>query len=129
MRVRANSRWLIWFLLGLGSQLQIIASLSMTELALFIMAPVLLFSELPYMRRNGIMPLFWFAVWMVIGCIVSSLYNHSPFPKVLRGLAATTLLPCTVVVMHSMLRKDMKGKGNSLRTKILDVTIGEKCDN
>ena len=111
MRVRANSRWLIWFLLGLGSQLQIVASLSMTELAIFVMAPVLLFSELPYMRRNGIMPLFWFAVWMVIGCIVSSLYNHSPFPKVLRGLAATTLLPCTVVVMHSMLRKDMKGYG------------------
>lgn len=111
MSVRANRRWLIWFLLGLGSQLQIVASLSMTELAIFIMAPALLFSELPYMRRNGVMPLFWFAVWVVIGCIVSSLYNHTPFPKVLRGLAATTLLPCSVVVMHSMLRKDMRGYG------------------
>lgn len=111
MRARANSKWLIWFLLGLGSQLQIIASLSMTELALFVMTPILFSQELPYMRRNGATTLFWLGVLMVVGCMGSSLFNHTPFPKAFRGIAATSLVPCSIVVMHSMLRKDLKGYG------------------
>lgn len=111
MTLHTNRRRLIWFLLGLGSQLQLVASLSITELVLFMMTPVLFFQELPYMRRNGIMTLFNMAILMVVGCVVSSFANHSGFGQVLRGLAVTCLMPCSIVVMHSMLRRDMKGYG------------------
>ena len=48
-----------WLLFGLGSQLQLWgASLSFTELFIFIAAPILFIGELPYMRRNGMMTLF-----------------------------------------------------------------------
>jgi len=51
-----------WFLLGLGSQLQVVFSLSISEVLVLITAPFLLVSEIPYMRRNGVMPFFWMAI-------------------------------------------------------------------
>ena len=98
-----------WFLFGLGLQLQIIASLSFTELFVFAAAPVLYFKELPYLKRNGIMPFFWLSLAVFLGCVVSCVANHTEFIFVLRGLAVTSLLPCSVVVGHWMLRKDMNG--------------------
>lgn len=97
------------FLLGLGSQLQIIASLSMTEAFALAAAPVLFFSELPYMRRNGIMPLFWLSFLVVFGCVVACWANHTEIQYVLRGMATVSLLPCSIAVGHWALRKDMNG--------------------
>ena len=51
---------LAWFLFGLGSQLQIVASLSFTELFVFATAPFIFLREKDYMRRNGV---FAFIVW------------------------------------------------------------------
>ncbi len=98
-----------WFLFGLGSQLQIVASLSFTELFVFIAAPILLLNELPHLRRNGIMPFLYLSFAVVAGCVVASIANQTAPEFVLRGLAVTTLLPCSVVVGHWMLRRDMGG--------------------
>ena len=106
---RPNSFSLPFFLLGLGSQLQIIASLSMTEAFALAAAPVLFFSELPYMRRNGIMPLFWLSLLVVFGCVIACWANHTRFLFALRGMATVCLMPCCIVVGHRMLRKDMNG--------------------
>lgn len=100
---------LAWFLFGLGSELQIIASLSFTELFVFAAAPFIFLREKDYMRRNGIMPFFWLSMLVVVGCIVACVANHTEPMFVLRGMAVTCLLPCTVVVGHWMLRRDMGG--------------------
>lgn len=100
---------LAWFLFGLGSQLQIIASLSFTELFIFISAPFIFLKEKDYMRRNGIMPFFWMSLLVVVGCVVACIANHTEPVFVLRGMAVTCLLSCTVVVGHWMLRRDMGG--------------------
>ena len=100
---------LAWFLFGLGSQLQIIASLSFTELFVFVAAPFIFLREKDYMRRNGVMPFFWFSMLVMIGCAVACIANHTAPLFVLRGMAVTCLLPCTVVVGHWMLRRDMGG--------------------
>ena len=104
-----NKRWIVWFLLGLGGGLQIISSLSFTELFVFAAAPVLFFKEQEYMKRNGIMPFFWLSMAVFVGCIIAIIANHTPFRYALRGLAVTSLLPCSVVVGHWMLRRDMAG--------------------
>lgn len=106
---KPNSFSLLFFLLGLGSQLQIIASLSMTEAFALAAAPVLFFSELPYMRRNGIMTFFWLSITVVIGGVISCVANHTMFDFALRGMATACLLPCSIVVGHWALRKDMNG--------------------
>ena len=100
---------LAWLLFGLGSQLQIIASLSFTELFVFATAPFIFLRENDYMKRNGIMPFFWLSLLVVVGCVVACLENHTEPVFVLRGMAVTCLLPCTVVVGHWMLRRDMGG--------------------
>ena len=100
---------LAWFLFGLGSQLQIVASLSFTELFVFIAAPFLFFKEHLYMKRNGMMPFFWLSIAVVVGCVVACIANHTAPIFVLRGIAVTCLLPCTIVVGHWMLRRDMGG--------------------
>ena len=100
---------LAWFLFGLGSELQIIASLSFTEVFVFVAAPFIFLREKDYMRRNGVMPLFWLSMLVVVGCVVACIVNHTAPMFVIRGMAVTCLLPCTVVVGHWMLRRDMGG--------------------
>lgn len=98
-----------WFLFGLGSQMQILASLSFTELFVFSAAPFIFLNERHHMRRTGVMLFFWLAVAVMLGCAVGCILNHTPPAAILRGMAITCLLPCTVVVGHWMLRRDMGG--------------------
>lgn len=100
---------LAWFLFGLGSQLQIVASLSFTELFVFAATPFIFLREKDYMRRNGIMTFFGLSLLVVVGCVVACISNHTGTAFVIRGMAVACLLPCTVVVSHWMLRRDMGG--------------------
>jgi len=102
-----HTRRILWFLFGLGSQLQIIASLSFTELFVYGAAVALISSEYYHMRRNGVLPLFWISICLVANAALSCLVNGTHPALVLRGMAVVTLIPCTVVVGHWMLRKDM----------------------
>lgn len=104
-----NKRALGWFLFGLGGQLQIVASLSFTELFVFIAAPFLFSSERKYMKRNGVMPFFYLSLALVGGCITACLVNHTQMSFVLRGMAVCCLMPCSIVVTHWMLRNDLDG--------------------
>lgn len=98
------------FLFGLGNNLQLWGtSLCFTELFVFAATPLLFSSELPYLRRNGLMPFLWISFMVAVGCAIACLFNHTPIPFVIRGLAVTCLLPCVVVVGHWMLRRNMAG--------------------
>ena len=99
-----------WFLFGLGSQFQLWGvSLSFTELFVFAAAPILFIGELPHMRRNGMMRFFWLSVAVMIGGGIACLANRTPFYFAIRGMAVVCLLPCTIVVSHWMLRRNMNG--------------------
>lgn len=101
--------WLGMFLFGLGTQLQIVASLSFTELFVLMAAPLIISKEWYFMRRNGILPFFWLSVMMLIGCIIACIANHTPVAFALRGLAVCCLIPCAIVVSHWLLRRNMNG--------------------
>ena len=49
---------LFWFLLGLGSKLQVVASLSITEIIILVAAPIVFAKDYYYMKRDGIMPAY-----------------------------------------------------------------------
>lgn len=100
---------LIWFVLGLGSELQILASMSMTELFCYIAAPFLFFRQFAQMKRDGLAMLFGLSVLVVVGCGVSCAVNRSPSYAVLRGFATSVLLPCAVIVGHWLIRKNANG--------------------
>ena len=104
-----KSRNFYWFLFGLGSELQIVASLSFTELFAVLVMPFIIFSEWRYMRRNGILTFFRLSVLVLIGCIVACYFNHTDYAFAIRGIAVTTIIPCAIVTSHWMLRKDPAG--------------------
>lgn len=104
-----NKLTLSWFLLGLGSKLQIISSLSFTELFVYTAAPIILFKEYQHLKKNGMLTFFYLSVAVACGCFIASMCNHTRFDYFLRGMAVTTLLPCTIIVGHWMLRRDMAG--------------------
>jgi hypothetical protein len=98
-----------WFILGLGSQLQVLFSLSISEILILCCAPFVLKSELPHMRRHGVLMFFYMALFLFLGCIVSLIVNHAASYQVLRGLAITGILVCSVIIAYHMLRIDPNG--------------------
>ena len=100
---------ILWFIMGLGSMLQVVYSLSISEILVLILAPVLMFKELYHMRRLGVMPLFNVAVFLIIGCIASLIVNHAEFYQAIRGLSVTCIILSAVIVGHYMLRNNPQG--------------------
>lgn len=95
--------------MGLGSYLQLVASLSMTELYLLIAAPCVLMKEYPIMRRNGVHVFFLLSVLMVVGGVISIIFFRPPIYFVVRSMAVAVLVSSAIVVMHRKLRKDPDG--------------------
>lgn len=97
----------LWFIVGLGSQLQIIASLSITEAIALFVGPFVLMKNFAQMRRDGILNYFWLSCLMVFGCIVACITN-GPLPPlfIIRGLAMTSIMAASVPFAYWMIKKD-----------------------
>lgn len=108
-RIEQRRASVIWFLLGLGHSLQIIASLSFTELFAIIAAPIIFIRQYGLLKKHGMMGLMGMAFLVFIACIISVIMNRSPWLFALRGLATTILLPCSIIVAHWILHRDMGG--------------------
>ena len=100
---------LMWLLLGLGSQLQVVASLSITEGLVLMLAPVLFFKSIGDMRRDGVYTFFILSLLVFLGCVLACWANATPFDLALRGYAVTSLIPCSIVVGHWLLRRNPSG--------------------
>jgi len=94
-----------FFLYGLGSNFQLIASLSMTELFVLIAGPVLVFREYSMMKKHGVHTFFWLSVLVIFGAIVSTMANGASLYFLIRRFAAIVIVPFAIVVMHNMLRR------------------------
>ena len=100
---------LLWFILGLGYKLQIVASLSITEIIVLVAAPFIFLRDYKMMKVDGIMPFFALSIMVVVGCVVASIANKTEFMYVVRGLATTCLISCSIIFSHWMLRRDPAG--------------------
>lgn len=104
-----NKLTFLWFFIGLGMKLQILASLSITESVIFVSAPFIIIREYRYMRRSGAVPLFILSLFLNIGCVIACVVNNTPSAFAMRGLAVTTLFSCSIIFGHCILRKDPAG--------------------
>jgi len=102
-----NRSIFLMFLFGLGSQLQIAASLSFSELFVLIAAPCWFSSEWPVMRRTGAHVFFIWALLVLFGGVMSYITYGAPFYFALRRFAVLVVIPCAIVVVHRILRKNM----------------------
>lgn len=99
----------LWFLLGLGSRLQVFFSLSMSEILVLTLAPFLFSNEILYMKRHGVMNFLLITLLLFCGCIISLIANHAVSFQIIRGVAITGILICAVIVGHHMLRRNPDG--------------------
>ena len=95
----------VWFAIGVGSNLQVVASLSIAEIIILVAAPILFFTEFPYMRRDGTSIFFYLSLLVIVGCGVGAVLNHTYVDFVLRGLAATVVISLSIIFSHWILRR------------------------
>lgn len=95
----------LWWVLGLGSQLQIVASLSVTEVAALVMAPYIFLKHWHEMRQDGVMTFWMLSIALLFGCVVAIVVNSTPAAFALRGMAVVVIIPCAIVVSHWLLRR------------------------
>lgn len=100
--------WL-WFLLGLGSETQVIASLSFSDAIVLFAAPFLLPKVYTSMRRDGLLTLWILSLLQVIGCAVACAVNRCEALFVVRGLAVTCIISSTVIFGYWIIRADPYG--------------------
>ena len=97
-----------WFLFGIGSQLQVVASLSFTEIFVLLVAPILfLRGEYAQMRKSGVHTFFIVSLLVLGGCIINYLYFGASGYYALRRFAQVAIFVCAVPVSHWMIRRDM----------------------
>lgn len=102
--MKEHPRYLVyWFLLGLGYQLQFIASLSLSEAVVLLVAPFLMGKEIQRMRKSGVLSLFGWALILIVGCVLACLANHCTGWQVIRGLATVSIITCLIVVFHRLI--------------------------
>lgn len=98
------------FLMGLFSETQImvIGSIGISELAMFIIGPIFLIWEWPLLRQKKFTPFLWLLILMFVSGAISNQYNGIPFANALRGLATPYSFLMGVVVFHHFLKGDIK---------------------
>lgn len=102
MKKRLNQ---LWFILGLGSQLQVIASLSITEAIVLAFAPYLYLRHYRELKRDGLSVFLGLAACVFMGCIVACICNHTRFLFAIRGLSVTAIIPCSIIFGHWLIRR------------------------
>ena len=96
------------FLTGLFAmtEVHIGGFIAISEIAIFIIAPFVFLQDSESLRRDGFGKFLLLSFLCVIGCVISSTLNATPFPFFARGIAATYSIFAGVVCMHRLLRDD-----------------------
>ncbi len=99
---------LLMFLTGLFAMTEVYVGgfSAISELVIFMVAPFVFINDLPYLKRDGFMPLVWLFFLTICGCLLASIINHTAFPSIARGLAALYGTLASFICMHKLLRDD-----------------------
>lgn len=101
---------LLLFLLGLLStyRVNLIGKIGVSEIVVFLAAPIVFFQDFHVLRRERFLPYVSLALLVCLGDLLSGFINHSfPF-DIIRGFASPYALFAGIVVMHRLLRRDLR---------------------
>lgn len=105
--MNTKSRSILLFLIGLFSQTQIrvVGSIGISELVIFLVAPMILIGSYGVLRREKVTPVLNLLFLAMVGCAISCFVNKTPLPAALRGFAAPYGFFSCVVVFYVILRR------------------------
>lgn len=99
------------FLIGLGSltQIKIGFSIGISEIFVYLAAPLLFMRNVAMLKRDGMMPLLFLGLLVNIMNVVAGIANNIPIYFYFKGFASTYPLLAFPVVMHHLLTKNPLG--------------------
>lgn len=105
--MNTKSQSFLLFLIGLFSQtqIQVVGSIGISELVIFLIAPVIWVREYGVFRREKVTTVLNLLLLAMVGCVISCLANKTPLPAALRGFAAPYGFFAGVVVFYVILRR------------------------
>ena len=98
------------FLMGLFSQTQIhlVGYLDISEAFCYVAGPICFVLDWPKLRKHGFATFLFVWFLAVIGALISGMYNDTPTPNLLRGIACPISVFCIACVFHHILSQDLK---------------------
>ncbi len=109
MTQKSKNWWLFWCGLFSLTQIQVVGSIAISELAIFLIAPFVWLQDLGQLKRDGFSFCLWLLVGVMAGCWLSGFLNHTPFVSMFKGFAAIYALWASIVVLHRLVRKNYLG--------------------
>lgn len=99
------------FLIGLGyyTQFRLIGSIGISEVPVFILAPIVFFQDYRILKKDGFLTIIWLAILCCLGCCISSYYNSTPSIFFIKGFAHPYSIFAGTVVLHRLLRDNFDG--------------------
>lgn len=91
------------------TQIRVVGSIGISELFMFVLAPIMFMQDVANLRKDGFMPIVWLSLLTCASCIISSIVNETSWPFVLRGIASPYSLFAITVVLHRLLSKNLNG--------------------
>lgn len=109
--MRSKGLGLLYFLIGLGmaTKVNIIGFVGISQIFFFLAAPILYMRNYGAMKRDGFHTLTNLSLVAFVGCLVSSLYNHTQFALMARGLALCYTWFSSIVVFYYLIKRDASG--------------------
>jgi hypothetical protein len=104
-----TNNWLL-FLFGVGAfpTVKIVGYITATELALLVVTPVLMVTQLHLLRRSSIRIFIALGILWLLSAIASDLYRHSTFDQYARGWARVFMLNASLISFYILLAKNPK---------------------
>ena len=112
MRDKDYSRFWM-FLLGLGSYTKVYVGgiVALSELAAFILAPIILLKHYQEFRQRKFLPALWLALLMIPGCFISCMVNDVYWLWFVKSSMQYYSMFAMIVVFCFVLAKSFKGIG------------------
>lgn len=123
--MKKNKFSFLMFVIGLFSvtQIQVVGSIAISELVVFLVAPFVLVAKMDLFRRDGCMKFVWLCILALIGCAISTWYNHINLFNFLRGFATPYGFMASFIVLYPILRTNPKSFAWYLVGSALSMTI------
>lgn len=101
------------FLIGLGykTQVYLFGCIGISEVVVFLLAPILFVADFHQLKRDGFMPILTLCALTMFGCLLSATVNRSGLVETYKAFAMIYSMTAAIIVFHRLLSVNPNGVG------------------
>ncbi|MBE6381542.1 MAG: hypothetical protein E7049_00830 [Lentisphaerae bacterium] len=93
------------------TKIYFLGTISLSELGAFLIAPIVFILNYKKIRDDGFLPFIWMVAIVMVSMFISSWYNSTAFPYVVKSFAVLYSIFAHIVVFHKLLRDNYSAHG------------------